>query len=82
VERVLATHFGAPLRIEVVVGGRNPGRPTGAGAPVDELGDPDDLAPADVGDVASLPDAHDVATGGVDLLIREFGGELVEEDPR
>ena len=32
-------------------------------------------------DLAELRDADDVATGGVDLLLREFGGgEVIEED--
>jgi hypothetical protein len=32
-------------------------------------------------DVSELADASDVAIGGVDLLMREFGGELIQEDP-
>jgi hypothetical protein len=32
-------------------------------------------------DVSELADAGDVAIGGVDLLMREFGGELIQEDP-
>jgi hypothetical protein len=84
VERVVAEHFGAPLRIEVVVEGRASTATQGAPAPGGDGADPEDLGAdlGDIGDVAALPDAGDVATGGVDLLLREFGGELVEEDPR
>jgi hypothetical protein len=43
-----------------------------------ELGEPED----EVIDPAELRDADDVATNGVDLLIRHFGGgQLVEEEP-
>jgi hypothetical protein len=45
--------------------------PAGSGEPEDEVIDP-----------AELRDADDVATNGVDLLMRHFGGgQLVEEEP-
>jgi hypothetical protein len=57
--------------------GRSPAGPAaGASSPP---GDPDDVLSPD--EIRELEDASDVATGGVDLLLREFGGELVEEDP-
>jgi len=83
VERLLAAHFGAPLRVAVVVEGGG-GERSKAGSPAsdgDGAADADDFVKAEIGDVTALPDANDVATGGVDLLLREFGGQLVEEDP-
>jgi DNA polymerase III subunit gamma/tau len=57
-------------------GGLNPtGGEPGSGP---ELGEPEDEAI----DPAELRDADDVATNGVDMLIRHFGGgQLVEEEP-
>jgi hypothetical protein len=50
----------------------------GAPAPVDP--GPDDAE--EHIDPSELRDADDVATNGVDLLLREFGGgEVVEEEP-
>jgi hypothetical protein len=95
VERALTEHFGQQIRVEVVVedpDGSGPGGPPGAASP----GPPSSATPAQPGgpptppepddvlspdEVRELEDAKDVATGGVDLLMREFGGELVEEDP-
>jgi hypothetical protein len=58
------------------VGGRNPA--DGAPGIGPELGEPEDEAI----DPAELRDADGVATNGVDLLIRQFGGgQLVEEEP-
>lgn len=78
VEKVLTSQFGGPMRIEIVVVGDS--RTSGGGASMPTGPEPDE-AVADMGDVSQLADANDVATGGVDLLLREFGGELVEEDP-
>jgi DNA polymerase-3 subunit gamma/tau len=86
VERALSAHFGSPVTVAVVVDGDGPpsagpsaGSVGGAGGGLRAEGpapEPDE----DV-DLADLRDAHDVATSGVDMLLREFGGELVEEDP-
>jgi DNA polymerase III subunit gamma/tau len=83
VERALAAHFGSPVGVTVVVegdggggsgpapaGGQGPGPgPAPSPEPEDEHIDPSELR-----------DAGDVATTGVDLLLREFGGQ-VEEEP-
>jgi hypothetical protein len=88
VEKVLKSHFGLAVPVEVVVtgqsGGGAPSTPAGPSRsdspPIpNEPADDDDLESINV---AELADAGDVATGGVELLMREFGGELVEEDPR
>lgn len=93
VEQALAAHFGSRVAVEVVVaetgngssgpGGAGAGEPATAvggaastGAPNDEA---DEVLSPD--EVRELKDAGNVATGGVDLLLREFGGELIEEDP-
>jgi DNA polymerase-3 subunit gamma/tau len=85
VEQALTAHFGRPLTVGIVVGGDAapaapmPGDPAwapttppaeaAAPTPDDEVIDPNELR-----------DAGDVATGGVDLLLREFGGgEVLEE---
>jgi DNA polymerase III subunit gamma/tau len=82
VEAALAAHFGGPVTVAVVVEGDAPGAaapgPPGAPAPGPAADEPEDehIDPAD------LRDADDVDAGtGVDLLLREFGGELVEEEP-
>jgi hypothetical protein len=82
VEEALAAHFGRRVPVAVVVDGGaaapdEPGRPLGAPGPVDP-GAPDDHD--EHIDPSELRDAGDVTTGGVDLLMREFGGQLVEED--
>jgi DNA polymerase III subunit gamma/tau len=87
VEQALAAHFGRPLTVGVVVSGEAvavpiPGDPAWTAAtsgPVTGASTPaaDD---EDVIDPSELRDAGDVATGGVDLLLREFGGgEVLEE---
>lgn len=108
VERALASYFGGPVGVEVVVRppdsgvsepghrGRDTTGPTGAtvatqgtddvaGAGVhdpgdDAGGDAVDDRGVDITEVGDLADAKDVAPGGVDLLVREFGGELVSSD--
>jgi hypothetical protein len=85
VEQALAARLGSGLKVEVVVDGGDTPSPTGAtdpapGSAVDRTPPPPDDEHETV-DVSDLRDAHDAATGGVDLLLREFGGELVEEDP-
>jgi DNA polymerase-3 subunit gamma/tau len=92
VEQALAGHFGRPLTVALVVDDDGsaatagaPGGPARAAAP-SPVGAP---APVDPGpddadehiDPSELRDADDVATNGVDLLLREFGGgEVVEEE--
>lgn len=109
VERALASHFGGPVGVEVVVRppdagasqtghrGRDAvGSTTGGGEamqgsedvtsagvhdPLDAAGDEAvDDSGVDLAEVGDLADAKDVASGGVDLLVREFGGELVSSD--
>jgi hypothetical protein len=54
----------------------------GGGAPASGLTPAPDPEPEDEHiDPGELRDADDVASNGVDLLLREFGGELVEEEP-
>jgi len=82
VEAALAAHFGGPVTVAVVVEGDAPGAgapgPPGAPAPGPAAAEPEDERI----DPAELRDADDVdASTGVDLLLREFGGELVEEEP-
>lgn len=97
VEKVLKGHFGLHVPVEVVVGGEGaavPPRPGGSspagGSPASGAGSgpgagvgapADDDDEIDAIDVSELADASDVAVGGVDLLMREFGGELIQEDP-
>jgi hypothetical protein len=95
VEKVLGGHFGLHVLVEVVVAGSaapadpsRPGNPSpsgagagggaGAGAGAAAGTGTDDEESIDIGE---LEDAGDVAVGGVDLLMREFGGELIQEDP-
>ena len=88
VEQALARHFGRALTVGIVVDGD-----AGTAGPLP--GDPawsPGAAPAEPGtapgadddediDPTELRDAGDVATGGVDLLLREFGGgEVLQED--
>jgi DNA polymerase-3 subunit gamma/tau len=40
----------------------------------------DELAEVDMAEIAELPDADDIAIGGVELLKKEFGGELITAD--
>jgi hypothetical protein len=87
VEKVLKGHFGLHVPVEVVVAGAaaasDPSRPAsaptaGGAAPASAPADDDEIESIDVSELA---DASDVAVGGVDLLMREFGGELIQEDP-
>jgi DNA polymerase-3 subunit gamma/tau len=87
VEQALARHFGRPMTVAVVVDGDAAAATPLPGDPAWTPGTaPADLAPADavedeVIDPNELRDAGDVATGGVDLLLREFGGgEVLQED--
>lgn len=94
VEKVLKGRFGLHVPVEVTVAGgggsadpSRPGSPSaagslssgaGAGATAGGAVDDDEIESIDVSELA---DAGDVAVGGVDLLMREFGGELIQEDP-
>jgi DNA polymerase III subunit gamma/tau len=84
VEEALAAHFGRRVPVAVVVDGA--GGPAAAdagralGAPGPGPVDPGPDEHDDHIDPSELRDASDVTTGGVDLLMREFGGQLVEED--
>src|SRR5829696_5118 len=88
VEGVLTAHFGSPTVVAVVVegGGARPVAPAGrapARAPAGDRGGappPDDRDDEHI-DPTELRDAGDTV-GGVDLLVREFGAQLVEEDHR
>jgi DNA polymerase-3 subunit gamma/tau len=84
VEQALGTHFGHPVRITVVVeggpeprrggssGGSAPASPRAAAGPAPAPDDDEHIDPTE------LRDAGEAAVGGVDLLVREFGAELVE----
>jgi DNA polymerase-3 subunit gamma/tau len=76
VEQALAAHFGRPVAVAVVVEGGVPAGPP-PGAPPPPEPDDEHIDPAELRDAADA----DVATNGVDLLLREFGGgQLVEEE--
>jgi DNA polymerase-3 subunit gamma/tau len=88
VEQALAAHFGRPLTVGIVVDGDAaaaapmPGDPawTPTTPPPDAAASQPATDDEDVIDPSELRDAGDVATGGVDLLLREFGGgEVLEE---
>jgi len=87
VEQALAAHLGGPVAVTVVVDGGAAGgaggRP-GAGTAAPGMPPPPNPAEDEHIDPTELRDAADaeVATNGVDLLLREFGGgQLVEEEP-
>lgn len=87
VEQALGARFGRRLPVTFLVEGdparsdsSSPGAPVVApppsGAPGPAVDDTDEHI-----DPSELRDADDVATNGVDMLLREFGGgELLEED--
>jgi hypothetical protein len=85
VERALATHFGHPVTVAVVVDGDAPV----GGTPVPGLGTAPAPSPPAVGDdidehvdLDELRDADDAPGNGVDMVLREFGGgQVVEEGP-
>jgi hypothetical protein len=88
VEQALAAHFGRPLTVGIVVSGDAaaaapmPGDPawTPTTPPPDAAASQPATDDEDAIDPSQLRDAGDVATGGVDLLLREFGGgEVLEE---
>ena len=89
VEQALGSQFGRSIAVTLVVEGdpppSDPSRPNGP--PVAPLGGGQGgRSAADDGDehidTTDLRDADDVATSGVDLLMREFGGgEVIQEDP-
>jgi DNA polymerase III subunit gamma/tau len=95
VEQALSGHFGRPVAVAVVVEGSDAtaeSTPGVAGTPGGPVVSPPSgtvrSAPALADDAeehidpSELRDANDVATNGVDMLLREFGGgELVEEEP-
>ena len=87
VEQALSAHLGGPVAVTVVVDGGAAGgaggRP-GAGTAAPGMPPPPNPAEDEHIDPTELRDAADaeVATNGVDLLLREFGGgQLVEEEP-
>ncbi len=94
VEQALAAQLGGPVTVAVVVdGGAGGAGPAAGGGGGGGSGDFDPTGAAPLGrapsepddeaiDPTELRDADDVATNGVDLLIRHFGGgQLVEEEP-
>ena len=86
VEKVLKGRFGLHVPVEVVVAGgaaapADPSRPDSPPSNAAATATPPDDDEIESIDVSELADASDVAVGGVDLLMREFGGELIQEDP-
>jgi DNA polymerase III subunit gamma/tau len=98
VEKVLAAHFGQRIPVLLVDDEAAGGSPPSASAPGPGTpaappasrgpSRPDSPPPADDHDdiphpaeIADLPDA-DVTVGGIELLQREFGGEMVQEERR
>jgi hypothetical protein len=82
VERALASHFGRPVTVTVVVDDDAPSgaSPAGVAAPA---GDPGSAAGHDEEehvDPRDLRDADDAPGNGVDLVLREFGGGQVVEE--
>jgi DNA polymerase-3 subunit gamma/tau len=83
VEKVLKARFGVHVPVDVVVAGAGaapPADPSRPNSPPATTADDDDDEIQSI-DVSELADAGDVAIGGVDLLMAEFGGELIQEDP-
>jgi DNA polymerase-3 subunit gamma/tau len=80
VEQALGAHLGGSVAVSVVVeGGAGPGAASpGMPPPAPDPGEDEHIDPAELRDAADA----EVATNGVDLLLREFGGgQLVEEEP-
>jgi DNA polymerase-3 subunit gamma/tau len=75
VEAALSRHLGTPVSVAVVVDSDGGGGSPVPGPALDPAPDEEHIDPGE------LRDADDVAATGVDLLLREFGGELVEEEP-
>jgi DNA polymerase III subunit gamma/tau len=74
VEDALRAHFGAPVPVAIVV----EGEPAGGTPAVSGPAPPDEV---DHIDPTELRDADDVATTGLDLVVRTFGGgELIQEE--
>jgi hypothetical protein len=91
VQKVLAAHLGRGVTVVLVdesAGGASAATtssPGGGGPGLHAVPSPPDDDPDDVlhpAEVADLPDANDVTVGGVDLLLSEFGGEIVQEENR
>jgi hypothetical protein len=85
VEQALIGRLGPGIAVEVVVEGGDAGRP-GPATPAGPGAAPAATEPADDDidsiDLSELRDAKDATIGGVELLMREFGGgQLMEEDP-
>lgn len=81
VEQALVARLGPGLTVAVVVDGESSDAGPAAAAAAPTQSTPSDDEQYESVDVSELRDASDAATGGVDLLLREFGGELLEEDP-
>jgi DNA polymerase-3 subunit gamma/tau len=80
VEEALTGHFGAPVTVAVVVGGDEDAVAGASSAGPSPAASPDPADEIEHIDPTELRDANDVATSGVDLVMRTFGGELVEEE--
>ena len=89
VEQALGERFGRSLGVTFVVEGEaprsDPSLPSGPPVAPPSGGQRTASAGSDDGDEhidpSELRDADDVATNGVDLLLREFGGgEVIQED--
>jgi DNA polymerase III subunit gamma/tau len=78
VERALTAHFGSPVAVTLVV--EDEGEPGGAPAGPGPGGPPPEPDDEHI-DPAELRDAGDAVSSGVDLLLREFGGRVEEEEP-
>jgi DNA polymerase-3 subunit gamma/tau len=86
VEQALASRFGRPVTVTVVVDDEaapttTPGDPGGAGMPTPGQGAGGGADDADEHiDPSDLRDADDAPGNGVDLVLREFGGGQVVEE--
>lgn len=83
VEQALSARLGR-ISVDVVVEGGEGGQaaaPQGGQSQGNQPAPPSDDEMHESIDVSELRDAGDAATGGVELLLREFGGELLEEEP-
>ncbi|HMG43002.1 MAG TPA: DNA polymerase III subunit gamma/tau [Acidimicrobiales bacterium] len=82
VEQALAARLGEGMTVEVVLeGGEAAASPAPAGGQAPAPTAPPEDDDVESIDVSELRDADNTPAGGVDLLLREFGGgQLIEED--
>lgn len=82
IEGALSTHFGGALSIRIIVDDSGPGPShSGGSTPPPRTVDHPPPDEEDIGDVAELADATDVAVSGIERLTRAFpGSQVIESD--